>query len=67
MGITKVMGDFLAGIIVIAVIFTLVRPGSQGPTLVTSIGGALQGLVNAATGGGGWAAGSGSTPTTAGG
>lgn len=51
---TKVIGDFLAGIIVIAVVFTMVRPQSQGPGLVTAVGGALQGLVNAATGGGGW-------------
>lgn len=51
---TKVAGDFLAGIIVIAVIFTLVRPGSQGPTLVGAITGGLSNLLTAATGGQGW-------------
>lgn len=51
--------SFLTGIIIIAVLFVLVRPGSQGPSLVTGVSGALSGLVNAATGGGGWAAGAG--------
>jgi L-asparaginase/Glu-tRNA(Gln) amidotransferase subunit D len=46
--------SFLAGIIVIAVIFVLVRPGSQGPTLVTGVSNGLKGLVTAATGGGTW-------------
>lgn len=47
-------GTFLVGIIYLAVIFTLVRPGSQGPTLVTNVANGLSGLVNAGTGGGGW-------------
>ena len=50
------VGSFLTGIIIIAVLFVLVRPGSQGPALVKYVSGALTGLVNAATGGGGWAA-----------
>ena len=49
--------SFLTGIIIIAILFVLVRPGSQGPALVTGVSGALSGLVNAATGGGGWGAG----------
>ncbi len=48
--------SFLTGIIIIAIIFVLVRPGSQGPSLVTGVSGGLANLVNAATGGGGWAA-----------
>ena len=49
-------GSFLTGIIIIAVLFVLVRPGSQGPSLVSGGSSGLAGLVNAATGGGGWAA-----------
>ena len=51
-------GQFLVGIIFLAVIFVLVRPGSQGPTLVTNVADGLSNLVNAGTGGGGWSAGS---------
>ena len=47
-------GSFLSGIIIIAVLFVLVRPGSQGPKLVSGVSSGLAGLVNAATGGGGW-------------
>ena len=48
--------SFLAGIIIIAILFVLVRPGSQGPKLVSGVSSGLSGLVNSATGGGGWAA-----------
>lgn len=48
------VGSFLTGIIIIAVLFVLVRPGSQGPKLVSGVSSGLAGLVNAATGGGGW-------------
>jgi len=51
------VGSFLTGIIIIAILFVLVRPGSQGPTLVSGVSNGLAGLVNAATGGGGWGAG----------
>ena len=44
--------DFLIAIVYLAVVFTLVRPRSQGPALVTSVGNATTGLVKAATGGG---------------
>lgn len=50
-------GTFLVGIIYLAVLFVLVRPGSQGPTLVKNVSDGLSGLVNSGTGGGGWAAG----------
>lgn len=49
-------GTFLVGIVYLAVLFVLVRPGSQGPTLVTNVSNGLSSLVNAGTGGGGWAA-----------
>jgi hypothetical protein len=49
-------GTFLVGIIYLAVLFVLVRPGSQGPTLVSNVSSGLTSLVNAGTGGGGWAA-----------
>lgn len=52
---SKDIGSFLAGIIIIAGIFVMVRPGSQGPTLVSSVTGGLSNLVKAATGGGTWA------------
>ena len=51
------VGSFLTGIIIIAILFVLVRPGSKGPSLVTGVSQGLAGLVNAATGGGGWGAG----------
>jgi hypothetical protein len=54
--VTGVFGQFLAGIIVLAVIFVLVRPNSQGPKLVTNVADGLSNLVNAGTGGGGWSA-----------
>jgi hypothetical protein len=50
-------GTFLVGIIYLAVLFVLVRPGSQGPTLITNVADGLSSLVNAGTGGGGWNAG----------
>lgn len=49
-------GTFLVGIIYLAVLFVLVRPGSQGPKLVSNVANGLSSLVNAGTGGGGWAA-----------
>lgn len=52
----KDFGTFLVGIVYLAVLFVLVRPGSQGPTFVTNVGSALSSLINAGTGGGGWAA-----------
>ena len=54
----KDVGTWLVGLIYVAVLFVLVRPGSQGPSLVTAVTGGMTNLMNAATGGGGWAAGS---------
>lgn len=49
-----IASSFLTGIIIIAVLFVLVRPGSKGPTLVKAVSGGLQGLLGKATGGGTW-------------
>ena len=57
------VGSFLTGIIIIAILFVLVRPQSQGPALVSGVSNGLAGLVNAATGGGGWS-GTGTGTTT---
>jgi len=49
-------GTFLVAIVYLAALFVLVRPGSKGPSLVKNVADGLSGLVNAGTGGGGWAA-----------
>lgn len=54
---SRTAGSFLAGIIIIAILFVLVRPGSKGPSLVKAVSGGLQGLIGKATGGGTWAKG----------
>ena len=52
-----VAGSLVTGVVIIAILFVLVRPGSKGPTLVTSVGNGIKGLISAATGGGTWAKG----------
>lgn len=47
-------GDWFILLLYVAAIFVLVRPGSQGPSLVTSLGTSTANLVKAATGGGTW-------------
>jgi hypothetical protein len=42
------VGAFLTGLIIIAVVFTLVRPGSQGPSFVGAIGQAISNMLQAA-------------------
>lgn len=44
--------DIAGAIVIVAGIMVLVRPGSQGPKFVTSLGQAFAGAVGAATGGG---------------
>ena len=51
------VGTVLIAIVYLAVLFVLVRPGSQGPTLVNNVSQGISGLINAGTGGGGWNAG----------
>lgn len=48
----KNITEVLVLIVYLAIVFTLVRPRSQGPQLVENVGNALSGLVKAATGGG---------------
>ena len=54
---SKDLGTFLVGIVYLAILFVLVRPGSQGPTLIGNVATGLQGLVTAGTGGGTFASG----------
>lgn len=46
--------DWLMLLLYVAILFLLVRPGSQGPKLAETVSTALVNLMNAATGGGGW-------------
>lgn len=48
------VGDWFILLLYVAILFLFVRPGSNGPTLVDTTGKSLIGLINAATGGGGW-------------
>lgn len=48
----KSMGEWLILMGYTAIIFVMVRPGSQGPALVSAIGSGTAALVNASTGGG---------------
>lgn len=49
-------GTIAVGLLIVAALFVLVRPNSQGPKLVTNVADGLSNLVNAGTGGGGWSA-----------
>lgn len=48
------VGDWFILLLYVAMLFLLVRPGSQGPKIIDTTGKSLIGLINAATGGGGW-------------
>lgn len=48
----KNITEVIVLIVYLAMIFVLVRPRSQGPSLVKNSGDALSGLIKAATGGG---------------
>jgi hypothetical protein len=52
-----IASSLITGVLIVAVVFVLVRPGSKGPTLVTSVSTGLKNLVSSATGGGSWAKG----------
>lgn len=52
------LGEWLVIIGYCAIVFVMVRPGSQGPALVTAIGNSISAITNAATGGADWGAGS---------
>ena len=49
---TKDFGTFLVGIVYLAILFTLVRPKTQGPLLLNNLASGLSGLIKAGTGGG---------------
>jgi hypothetical protein len=42
--------QFVVGIIIVAIIYMLVRPNSQGPAIVEQVSGALSDLVKTSTG-----------------
>lgn len=44
--------EIIVLIVYLAIIFTLVRPNSQGPGLISAAGSSLTSLISAATGGG---------------
>ena len=46
--------DILSGVVVVAAIFVLVRPRSQGPAFVKAMGNSFAGVLGAATGGSKW-------------
>lgn len=48
----KNITEIVVLIVYLAIVFTLVRPNSQGPSLVKAFGTSLSGLIGAATGGG---------------
>jgi hypothetical protein len=48
------LGEWLVLTVYLAIVFVLVRPGSQGPSLVTAIGTSISNVTKAATGGGTW-------------
>jgi hypothetical protein len=53
----KSVGEWLVLMAWVAMIFVLVRPGSQGPSFVTDIGKSFASVIGASTGGGTWASG----------
>jgi hypothetical protein len=52
----KDFGTFIVAVVYLAILFVLVRPNSQGPTLVKNVSDGLTGLIKAGTGGGGFTA-----------
>ncbi|HJP74926.1 MAG TPA: hypothetical protein VJ914_11690 [Pseudonocardiaceae bacterium] len=50
----KDVGTFLVGAVYLSVLFVLVRPGSQGPTLVSNVADGFSNILKAGTGGGSW-------------
>lgn len=53
----KNIAEWLTLVIYLAIIFTLVRPGSQGPTLITNTTNGIGNIIKSATGGGSFATG----------
>lgn len=51
-----IASSLVTGLIILAVIFLFVRPGSQGVSLVSTLGSSLTSLFGAVTGGSSWSA-----------
>lgn len=49
-----IASSLITGLIILAVIFLFVRPGSQGVSLVSTLGSSLSNLFGAVTGGSSW-------------
>ena len=49
-GAEKIIGVFVAGIITLAIVSTLVKKGSTTPSVLSSLGGATSGTILAAEG-----------------
>jgi hypothetical protein len=49
-----IASSLITGLIILAVIFLFVRPGSQGVSLVSTLGSSLTNLFGAVTGGSSW-------------
>ena len=49
-----VASSLITGLVLLAVIFLFVRPGSQGVSLVSTLGSSLTNLFGAVTGGSSW-------------
>ena len=47
-----IAGSLITGLIILAVIFLFVRPGSQGVSLVSTVGSSLSNLFSTVTGSG---------------
>lgn len=47
MGLSDTAWSFIAGVLVIAILVVLVRPGSKGPDIINGVAHALAGLVAA--------------------
>lgn len=48
------IGDWLILLLYVAILYLLVRPGSQGPKLVSTVTSGIANLVSTATGGSDW-------------
>lgn len=46
----KLIGEFLIGVVYLAIVYAVVRPNSPAGTAIQSIGNALVGVVGSATG-----------------
>lgn len=46
----KIVGQFLIGVIYLAIVYTLVRPGSPAATVIKTTSNALVGVVGSTTG-----------------